>query len=51
MATLSFRKKKVCALAILALISDEEKAYEPKSRRFWKRKLFQERKDTASIMY
>ena len=44
MAALSLRKKKVCALAILVLVSDEEKVYEPKSRRFWVRKLFRKRK-------
>ena len=41
MATLSLRKKKICALALLVMLDKEEN--EDTGRRFWVRKIFQER--------
>ena len=42
MAALSLRKKKICALALLVMLDKEEN--EDTGRRFWVRKIFQERK-------
>ena len=42
MAVLSLRRKKVCALALLVML-DEVENEEP-GRRFWVKKIFQERK-------
>ena len=41
-ATLSLRKKKICALALLVMLDKVEN--EDTGRRFWVRKIFQERK-------
>ena len=43
MAALLMRKMKICALAILTVMLDEN-VNENTSRRFWVRKIFQERK-------
>ena len=43
MAALLMRKKKICTLAILTVMLDEN-VNENTSRRFWVRKIFQERK-------
>ena len=43
MTALSLRKKKICALAFLTVVHDEN-VHENTSRRFWVRKIFQERK-------
>ena len=42
MAALSLRKKKICALALLVMLDKVEN--EDTGRRFWVRKIFQERK-------
>ena len=42
MAALSLRKKKICVLALLVMLDKEEN--EDIGRRFWVRKIFQERK-------
>ena len=42
MAALSLRKKKICALALLVMLDKVEN--ENTGRRFWVRKIFQERK-------
>ena len=42
MAALSLRKKKICGLALLVMLGKVEN--EDKGRRFWVRKIFQERK-------
>ena len=42
MAALSLRKKKICALALLVMLDKVEN--EDRGRRFWVRKIFQERK-------
>ena len=42
MATLSLRKKKICALSLLEMLEKVEN--EDTGRRFWVRKIFQERK-------
>ena len=42
MAALSLRKKKICALALLVMLDKVENKH--KGRRFWVRKIFQERK-------
>ena len=42
MAALSLRKKKICSLALLVMLDKEEN--EDTGRRFWVRKIFQERK-------
>ena len=45
MAALSLRKKKICALALLVMLDKVEN--EDTGRRFWVRKIFQERKDNG----
>ena len=42
MAALSLRKKKICALALFVMLDKVEN--EDTGRRFWMRKIFQERK-------
>ena len=42
MVALSLRKKKICALALLVMLDKVENKH--KGRRFWVRKIFQERK-------
>ena len=42
MAALSLGKKKICALALLVMLDKEEN--KDTGRRFWVRKIFQERK-------
>ena len=42
MAALSLRKKKICALALLVMLDKVDN--EDTGRRFWVRKIFQERK-------
>ena len=45
MAALSLRKKKICALALLVMLDKVEN--EGTGRRFWVRKIFQERENTV----
>ena len=45
MAALSLRKQKICALALLVMLDKVEN--EDTGRRFWMRKIFQERKNCS----
>ena len=47
MAALSLRKKKICALTLLVMLDKVEN--EDTGRRFWVRKIFQERKKYGEL--